>query len=337
MNITLLKQAVDDKLVSVQKHPEAELYIYNYTQKVQFERLWNEITTNARGLILDGNHNVVAQPFGKFFNLGEHTPEQIPNLAFDVYEKMDGSLGILYWINNLPYIATRGSFTSEQAIHATEVLHNKYLHLFDKLDKTSTYLFEIIYPENRIVVDYGKTDDLILLTIIDKDGNESTQDIGFPVVKKYDGINSIEELKSLEEANKEGFVIRFNNGFRVKMKFDEYVRLHKIVTGVSNISVWEYLKDDRSFDELLDKVPDEFYQWIKDTRDDLCVKFSTILNNSLLVYKELDTRKETALYFQEQEYPSVLFSMLNKRNPKDIIWKMIKPKYSKPFKKEVEC
>lgn len=337
MNIPLLRQAVDDKLVSVQKHPEAELYIYNYTQKVQFERLWDEITINARGLILDSNHNIVAKPFGKFFNLGEHTPEQIPNLAFDVYEKMDGSLGILYWTENIPYIATRGSFTSEQAIHATEVLHSKYLHLFDKLDKTSTYLFEIIYPENRIVVDYGKTDDLILLSIIDKDGNEFIQDIGFPVVRKYDGINSIEELKSLEEANKEGFVIRFSNGFRVKMKFDEYVRLHRIVTGVSNISVWEYLKDDRSFDELLDKVPDEFYEWIKDTRDDLCRKFSTILNDSLCVYKEFPTRKETALYFQEQKYPSVLFSILNNRNPKDIIWKMIKPKYSKPFKKEVEC
>ena len=336
MNKELLQQMIDEKLVSVQKHPEAGLFIYNYSPKVQYEKLWNEVTLKTRGLILDVDMNYVARPFGKFFNLEEHQPEEIPQMSFEVFDKMDGSLGILYWLENKPFIATRGSFTSEQAQHATKVLYSKYSHTFDNLDKNSTYLFEIIYPENRIVLDYGDMDDLILLTVINNStGEESLENIGFPVVKKFDGINDLQELKALEENNKEGFVIRFKNGFRVKMKFAEYVRLHRIITGVSNVAIWEYLSEGKSFQELLEKVPDEFYDWVKKTQRDLEKQFQEILSESKSVYKELETRKETALYFQTQKNPSILFSLLDKKSPDKAIWKMIRPKYSKPFKTEI--
>ncbi|HWY10236.1 MAG TPA: hypothetical protein VN026_02870, partial [Bacteroidia bacterium] len=188
---------------------------------------------------------------------------------------------------------------------------------------------------NRIVVDYGTMDDLVLLTVINNEtGDERIEDIGFPIVKKFDGINDIHELKALEENNKEGFVIRFNNGFRVKMKFAEYVRLHRVITGVSNVVVWEYLSEGKSFEELLEKVPDEFYNWVKKTQNELTKQFDEILAESKSVFKEFETRKETALYFQTQKHPSVLFSMLDKKAPDKIIWKMIRPKFSKPFKIE---
>lgn len=335
MNKELLKQLLDEKLVTVQKHPEADLFIYNYTPKVQYDKLWNEITLQTRGLILDAEMNVVAKPFGKFFNLEEHQPEEIPQLPFDVFEKMDGSLGILYWVNDKPFIATRGSFESEQSMKATKILHQRYADTFIRLDRNSTYLFEIIYPQNRIVVDYGSIEELFLLARID---NVTGQDlpvcesIGFPIVKRYDGINDLQQLKELEEENKEGFVVRFENGFRVKMKFSEYVKLHRIITGVSNIAIWEYLAEGKSFEVLLKKVPDEFYTWVKKIQSEIVSEFDKILTESKSVFKELETRKETALYFQSQKYPSVLFSMLDGKTPDKIIWRMVRPKYLKPFK-----
>jgi RNA ligase len=337
INKQLLQQMLDERLVIVQKHPAAELFIYNYTNKAQYERVWNEITLQSRGLILDADLNVVARPFKKFFNLEELPQGEIPDEPFEAYEKIDGSLGILYWLNNIPYIATRGSFISDQALHATKILHEKYPQTFDKIDRNATYLFEIIYPGNKIVVDYGDKDDLVLLAVINNATGDDLPlpDIGFPIVKKYDGINDLNLLKTLEEGNKEGFVIRFKSGLRVKVKFTEYLRLHRIITGVSNLVIWEHLSEGRSFDDLLEKVPDEFYEWVKKTSNDLTAQYNAILTESQNSFKQLNTRKETALYFQTQKYPSVLFAMLDGKPYDKIIWKMIRPQYARPFRIEV--
>lgn len=67
LNKELLKQMIDEKLVVVQKHPIANLFIYNYSPTVQYDKLWNEITIQTRGLILDNDMNIVAKPFKKFF------------------------------------------------------------------------------------------------------------------------------------------------------------------------------------------------------------------------------------------------------------------------------
>lgn len=336
MNKELLQKAIDNKLVSVQKHPSKDLFIYNYTSTVQYDKLWDEITLNTRGLIMDSEMNVIAKPFGKFFNLEEHTPEQLPNLPFEVFEKMDGSLGILYWVDDLPYIATRGSFDSEQSKAANRMLNSTYSYVIPKLEKGKTYLFEIIYPQNRIVVNYGNMEALVLLTCIDnKTGIETLPEIGFPTVIKYDGINDFTKLREVEKENSEGFVIRFSNGFRVKMKYAEYVRLHRIITGVSNVVIWEYLSQKRSLEELLEKVPDEFYNYIKKTSDELMNAFTGVLNECIKVFKEFPTRKESAMYFMQQKYPSILFMILDKKNTEAAIWKLVRPKYCKPFKTEI--
>ena len=333
INIVLLQQNIADGLVAAQKHPELDLYIYNYTAKVQYERSWNEITLMCRGLILDADYKVIARPFPKFFNLGELDELQIPGLDFEVYEKMDGSLGILYWHKGQPYMATRGSFTSVQAQKANEMLHGKYKDYIVNLDQDKTYLFEIIYPENRIVLDYGDNEELVLLAIVETEtGREfPVKDLGFPVVKRYDGIKDIAAIKEMNDDTKEGFVIRFANNFRVKVKFKEYLRLHRIVTQISSIDIWEYLSSGQSFDEVLEKVPDEFYQWVKKTRASLLDQYKIIEDQCKLDFKVLETRKDTALYFLQCKYPAILFSMMNGKNYTPAIWRMIRPKFEKPF------
>ncbi|TCN58732.1 2'-5' RNA ligase [Flavobacterium circumlabens] len=338
MNTTLLKEMITKNYVKVNKHPEHDLYIYNYTQNAQFERVWNEVTLACRGLILDQNDNVIARPFPKFFNLGEMENQVLPDSTFEVYDKMDGSLGILYWINDVPFMASRGSFASDQSDKANEMLHGKYRNSWSFLDKTKTYLFEIIYPQNRIVLDYGVAEELVLLAIVDiKTGVEfPLEDIGFPVVEKYDGIKDIMTLKGLDVNNKEGFIIKYANNFRVKIKFEEYLRLHRIVTQVSNVNIWEYLKTNQPMEEILERVPDEFFDWVKQTKGDLENQYSVIENQCKNDFKILESRKETALYFLTCQYSGVLFAMLDNREYSEIIWKMIRPTFEKPFNKGEE-
>ena len=333
MNIQTLNQLIAEDYIKVNKHPMADLFIYNYTATAQYERLWNEWTLACRGLIMDADFNIVARPFPKFFNLEELVDVSIPNESFEVYEKMDGSLGILYWIDYQPFIATRGSFVSEQAIVATELLHTKYADSIPFLDKTKTYLFEIIYPENRIVLDYGTERKLVLLAIIDiQTGDEfPLEDIGFEIVKKYDGLNDLQKLKALEEDNREGFVVKFKNGYRLKVKFEEYQRIHKIVTQVSTLSIWEYIKEGQDLTPILEKVPDEFYEWVKATHAELLKNYAEIEVQAQKDFKVLENRKETALYFLTCEYPAILFKMLDNQEYSSIIWKLLKPVYQKPF------
>jgi len=336
MNIELLNQMILETYVRVNKHPEQDLFIYNYTAKAQYDRVWNEITLQCRGLILDGEGQIIARPFPKFFNLGEMEDQVIPTLPFEVYEKMDGSLGITYRVDGEVYIATRGSFISEQSARANELLNSHYAAAKAQLKEGVTYLFEIIYPENRIVVDYGAEESLTLLTMVDNESGEELplEDIGFPIVKKYDGLNDIHQLKQLEVENKEGFVIRFQNDYRVKVKFEEYTRIHRIITRVSSVSIWEYLKAGLSMEEVIERVPDEFYEWVKKTKAQLEAQYLEIEAKAKSEFRTFPTRKETALYFQTCAYPSVLFLMLDGRSYEETIWRMIRPVHEKPFKEQ---
>ena len=334
-----LRQHIADGFVMLRQHPTADLYILNYTAKTQYERAWDEHTLACRGLIVNGLGAVVARPFPKFFNLDEVVMTgQIPLLPdepFVAYEKLDGSLGILYWIDDTPFIATRGSFMSEQALWATNLLHTSYAAIWPRLDRTKTYLFEIIYPENRIVVHYGDRQDLVLLAVIDTaTGAETTDlpDIGFPLVRLFDGYTDMAEIRAVQIDNEEGFVLRFASGLRVKVKFAEYVRLHRILTQVSSRNIWEYLATNQPFNEILERVPDEFYEWVKQTSDKFTAQYQAIESECCAVFRVLDSRKETAQYFQTQRYPAILFLMLDNRDYSAAIWKLLRPVYERPFK-----
>ena len=335
IDLNKFNELIKEKYLNSQTHPTFPLLIFNYTPKVQYERFWNEETLMCRGLITTLEGEIVARPFKKFFNLDEHS-EGLPNETFSVYDKLDGSLGILYFYDDKPYIATRGSFTSEQAERANKIFQKKYSHL--PFNKEHTYLFEIIYPENRIVVDYGAKEDLVLLAVLD---TETGKDLELPdwelsKVKYYDGLKDWKTIRALQWENSEGFVIRFESGFRVKLKFTEYVRLHKILTNFTSRDIWESLREKRKIEEILDNVPDEFYQWVKKIVSQLEAEYKKIEDLAKSEFKVLENRKDTALYFNKCKYPAILFKLLDNKDYSDFIWRLIKPEIEKPFKIDEE-
>lgn len=341
-DLNILNDYIDKGLVVKNDHPTLPLSIYNYSRTTQYEGKWDNITKSCRGLILDRDGNVVAKSFDKFFNLEEHKPEEIPNEDFEVYEKLDGSLGILFWYQGKWILASKGSFVSDQAIKGKNILTSKYS--VEPIPKGYTTLVEIIYPENRIVCNYGDDEVLVVLSMISNASGKEldydsllkiNEETGLPVIKKYDGIQDYKTLKSLISKDREGYVVRFRNGFRMKVKGEEYVRLHRILTGFSNVDIWEYLKDKKDLGELLDRVPDEFDSWVRATVRDLVVRFENIEKDYRQIFnelglKELD-RKDFAEHAKRYTHSSILFSMLDGRDYSDIIWKLIRPQYSKPF------
>jgi len=343
-DINILNDYIQKGLVVKNDHPTLPLSIYNYSRTCQYENKWDNITKSCRGLILDKDGNVIAKSFDKFFNLEEHSTEEIPNEAFEVYEKLDGSLGILFWYQGKWILASKGSFVSEQALKGKQILNSKYT--VEPIPKGYTTLLEIIYPENRIVCNYGNDEVLVVLSMISNaTGKELDYDsllkineeTGLPVVKKYDGIEDYKTLKSLIPKDREGYVVRFRNGFRVKIKGEEYVRLHRILTGFSNVDIWEYLKDDKNLDELLDRVPDEFDSWVRNTIKDIKKEYDKLDNEYKWIFKVLmrspqsETKKGFAEHAKNYKHSGILFKMFEDKEYSHYIWKQIRPIYSKPF------
>lgn len=316
--INLLEEYLEKKLLVRQKHPNLPLFIWNYSPQVQYDKLWDDVTLKCRALVTDYTGLVVAKSFDKFFNLEE--TKSIPSEPFRVYEKLDGSLILFFWYENNFVVASRGSFSSEHSEAASKIL-SKYD--ISELDKTKCYSAELIAKWNRIVCDYGDEEKVVLLAKFDAEGKEYNIEKykNFEIVKTYD-IFDLSNIKSKIREDQEGFVVRFDSGFRIKVKGSEYVRLHKIVTELSEKTILESLINNNPI--VLDKVPDEFYDWVKSVEGDYKKKYNEILEDCFSCYKEMPTRKETAEYFLKQKYPEVLFKILDKKDYSQQIWKIIK-------------
>lgn len=342
------------------KHPTLGLYILNYTPKTQYVGQWDNETINCRGLVVDGQNNIVARSFPKMFNYEElflHPEIQAQfnqHLAngdeFFTYEKMDGSLVLVFGYQGEKVVATRGSFDGPQAQRAAEILEAKY-PTFDPTEAVGmTFLFEVIYPENRIVVNYGDQEDLYYLTTMGLDGHD------IPVIRGYHHdnfaapfpepqthqFNSIEEVTGCwQSTNYEGYVLSFpQSGLRVKFKYEEYKRLHRLLCGITPKKIWVELSEKRSLLPLLDRVPDEFYDWVKKQAGELLLNYyhvSVQCEAEMAAALAQDpgyqwTRKQYAAIFTQSEYPAILFKMLDGQHPAELIWKSVKPSSSGAFR-----
>lgn len=293
------------------------LVLFNYSQSAQFAGRWNFFERISRGLILDVvTGEIVARPFDKFFNYGERTND---TAIVDITEKMDGSLGVLYRHKGDHKIATRGSFNSDQAKWATRHLQENYQLSY--LSDEYTLLFEIIYPANRVVVNYGDFADLVLIGARNRyTGQEITRgeleyfadahDLRTPKAYTFNSMDEILTAAKALSANDEGWVIRYADGERLKIKGDAYRLAHKIMTGVTFNRVLEAVRDGL-FDKMIEGVPDEFLAQIKAWKFEIDGTVDIVKDNvrSALEYAPQGTQKEFALWVQAN-YPKTMQSYL---------------------------
>lgn len=324
--------------VSRRYHPEfPELAILNYTDKCQFDQHWNDVTLQTRGLIYNTDTGeVVARSLPKFFNVGDeaHTGQlDLDKTTFGADEKWDGSLGIIYRRpDEALAVATRGSFSSDQAIHATELLREfEPSPLEWAIDTGCTPLVEIVFPDNRIVLDYGDRDELIPLGMVI---NETGEFDRYPDAEVFpEGTTLRTILESPPVDNKEGYVIWVERNKAVKLKFATYLALHRIVSNLTEKEVWRQLKAG-TFEEFVVALPDEFHQWATDTAQPLQIDASSIENrvfvwHRILAAEGFETRKEQALWIQENveaDYRGLVFGLLDNRDISEGIWKLLEPK-----------
>lgn len=342
VDLARLQEEIDGGWVNVHRHPSLPLSLAKYSKSAVYSSHWNDITTICRGLVYDDGGNIVVHCLNKFYNhtQAEALPvlERTNGLPYEVFDKKDGSLlQVAKWNDHL-IITSSGSFSSPQVHKAAEMLLKKYRHYH--FENGLTYIMEIVWPQNKIVLSYGDEESLTLLAVrntetgTDMSYNEMLVKFrGWDIVEKFEKTipEILADLSRPQFINREGFVVMWSNGDRVKLKYNEYVRLHKLISGVSEKWVWQCLLDGvNPFESLID-VPDELNDFVNST----IAKYRAIFDEKMLRAKQLyaevlavsNVRKEQAIYVlaKHKSHAKLIFGLLDGRDISKMIYDEIEP------------
>ena len=278
---------------------------------------WDGFLQSCRSITIDVQRELIlTSPFDKFFNIDELSSTSwdiVKNLMANAKEiefsnKLDGSICIARYLEfNDFYVTTSGSLDDfeEQATVLRDV--KKMFFSFSENSVNIrrmmmsypqyTFMFEYIAVDNRIVVKYSKEDEgLYLIGMRDVFTGEQlsyhqliniAKEFNVKVTtifeEKLDALMDLIHTKTSDEM--EGFVINID-GRLFKLKTDDYVKIHKLISKISAPNVILKAIADGIYDDLLAKVPDSYKEDIQ--------KLARV------IYKyEEDMEKTTSAYYEK--------------------------------------
>lgn len=246
----------------------------------------------ARGIIFrESDWECVCHPFNKFGNYGESYCPEIDWSTASVQEKVDGSL-MKVWFDETWHISTNGTIDAFKApLECADKEITSYGDLFlyclknlpvpftfknftRMLDSDYIYMFEMVSPYNRVVIEYTKPD-LYYLGCRDMETQEEhsfEEDYYNPYVNGLGSLinipdtyplHTLDEVKAAANAlpwNEEGYVVCDANFNRVKIKSPEYVLAHHGRTN-GNVST------TRLLEIILNNEVDEFLIYANEYTD----------------------------------------------------------------------
>ena len=338
----------DCKDLSIRVKIEYPLAIFNYNINADFT---DDIVRESRGIIIRlDTLEVVCWPFTKFCNVHEEgAKKDLDNFDWEhcsCQEKIDGSIMKLFWN---PFIkdwqwATNSCINAKDAGLNSKGGKNNYLKLLksainfnkintDNLNKDFTYIFELVSPENQLVVKYEETKLYHLGTRNNKTGKEMNIDIGVekPILYNFhtleDCIEACKHLNSSEfNVEKEGFVVVDPNYHRVKIKSSEYIMMHR-ATDLGRLSKNQMITLLRSgevdIDELLEKSQTigVYYKYYEFKLLELEWNINRYLTYARNLFEELgEDRKALALSIKKDKFAPFGFAGIgNEKTAKDLL------------------
>lgn len=353
---------LDTRLVSAQHHDKFPLDIYTYGRACVHDNKWDTVTQKCRGIVVNRETgDIVARPFEKFFNFGDTVyggdMARVEEMGQPtVWEKVDGFLCTGYQWGGKWYCASKGSFHSPHAKWASAKIQ--------ALDMSSlaagvTPVFEGVCKSLRIVVDYKDIDGLILTAVIDNETGQETTPLSLKIFARQMRVGVAQQYHmTMQEAhalsydetvkNEEGFVLTwYRDGqtpFRLKVKYADYIRIHRMVTGFSPKRILEVIQNGwtTEMDDLLNSSTPWFNSFVTKWKRVIEGEYERIETKSISIFGIVKsvvhsqylstgvspTRKDFALLYTNvethKELAGVLFAMLDGKDYKQVIWKMVK-------------
>lgn len=303
------------------------------------------VRRECRGVCFSPDGSIIRRGLQKFKNINQSEETLVENIDWSkphtVMSKLDGSLIFPLDLNSGYRLGTRKGITDIALMAEKYVECNpekKYSDFINHMiDLGYTTYFEFFCNDNMVVIDYGEPHMTALAARHTHTGvyfsqerlKEVAQQFKVPIVDTHqvdlsNPNNFINAAK--QEKDCEGYVIRFDDGYTVKVKNDWYVQLHHTISGLNANKNIVRLLLDNDMDDILPMLPDrrresmedfsrrfwDFYSDFKkrvyDDWEDIKIK-----SNSNWV------RKDWALEIQTKDkyIMSLFFKFLNLTNDED--------------------
>lgn len=323
--------------------------VWTYTPVTSFSRNWNAVTTMSRGLVTTPDGTIVSRCMPKFWNLGEPEAPTLDDILrhgdlWVAYDKMDGSMITCSMHDGNKVVATKGSFSTWHSAEARAMLGEWCP------PEGTTAIFEFIHPKNRIVLDYGGFAGLVLIAATHVESGREFDVYDYAalsdwpgevvVARRFNILAMIETMKDPEAGeNREGFVVVLDSESgtkRVKIKFASYIALHGTLTNLTNVKVWEALRDE-TIDDLLPLIPDD----VRPRVDQLVAEYTDKVRDLLETesryvdscVRHLPTRKDQAERIKaERADPRLAFLLLSDHDPMPYLWTKVRPTLDETWK-----
>jgi hypothetical protein len=301
--------------------------LLNYTAEAQYGGDFTDTEKACRGLVIRRDGKVMALPMPKFFNLGEPQCPPLPNEPYTVWEKIDGSLGIFWYDGATWHCNTRGSFRNEYT-ELAQYYWNRYYINCGWMHRW-TVMCEICVDDDEMPRAVYKPEGLYLLAIRDRETGQDAPiwSVGtMPSAMQFD--TTIDELIDAQEIMEgtEGWVVRFDSGFRVKVKTAWYLRLFRAIQQLTPKHIRELMLD--SSKDWISDFPDDLRPQAIEIQAQIQEQFHLELDRACAAYSELaniELRKDFAFAVMK-DYKDIsrwLFKMRDgKFEPLELLRKM---------------
>lgn len=320
------------------------------------KRLVAALRRECRGMIFcSENGDILRRPYHKFFNVGERA-DHLPD-TFDlsqphvIMEKLDGSMIVPFMLNGEIRWGTKMGLT-DVAAPAEEFVkaNSKYIELAAAcLERDMSPIFEWCTRKQRIVLDYGSEDQLILTAVRYLDTGEylpyhqmaqlaDMYDVD--VVKVFEPIRLgmdrfLAYVKDLKDV--EGFVIRFDDGHMAKVKCEWYCQIHRAKDALTqDRNIVETILDN-NIDDLKPHLPVEDRERLEVFEAEIIARIAETVAGLVNTVQELQRkgidRKTFALEFAgniDALTRSAIFTLFDDPSDAyDVVVKTIKNKLTK--------
>lgn len=292
----------ENKYISEKKF--GDISSFNFTKSAFYDKVWNDMTTKARGLYINvPKAKIVARAYDKFFNVNEREETKLENLQSQLkfpvkaYVKENGFLGLVSYNEETDdlFITTKSNPEGDYANWLREDLYKLLgnntmlgIQAFSKLHNI-TFVFECVDMErDPHIIEYPQSSLYLLDLIYNEIPLRKVPYEEMCAIADVLGIPTKEHAFTLETWQEffdwynmvmaedylyngrhiEGFVIEDYDGMMVKIKL-AYYHFWKFMRGIAHETIRKGYLEHAKLAALTTSEANYFYGWLRKYREEV--------------------------------------------------------------------